>query len=1110
MSTHFFTNRDDKSLLKKFEGVLEHVPNLRHFDALVGYFRSSGYFKLRPYLENIENIRILVGINVDQLAEKYHAVGQQYIKDPKETSDAFLSKLKEDIEGADYNKETEDGVFKFIEDIVTGKIKIKAHPEKNLHAKIYIFKPENFNKDSTGTVITGSSNFTNNGLGSSEKSNYEFNVELRNYDDIKFASDEFEKLWNESVDILPVDVQGLKKVTYLNDEFTPFELYIKLLIEYFGKRIDYNPANVDLLLPDNYLRLTYQAEAAIEGFEKLMRYNGVFLADVVGLGKTIIAAIIAKKFVFENGYHTKILIVYPPALAENWHRTIKDFHIWNNCSFISTGSLHKVIDNEILDYPNADEYDLIIIDEAHKFRNDTSQMYEKLQTITKTDRRVPGSNGDLKKKVMLLTATPLNNHPADIENQVYLFQDKRNSSLPTIKDLQHFFTPLKEEYDKLKKGKVLDTKKVKAIFDQIRDKVVEPLVIRRTRTDIQNNTQYLKDISEQGITFPTINPPHEVKYEFDEQLSVLFDKTVTLLTGLNEKGKEVGGLGYYRYRAIEYLLNEEDRKRYGDVESISGRLAAIMKTLLVKRLESSFHAFKKSLGRFLKNTDHMIKMFDDDKVYVAPDIDVNKYLDEGNEEGLEAKINEKGGNNQVYSASEFKEDFIPLLKQDRELVKGLVDEWNKINYDPKLEKFLADLKSDFLNKKKNHSGKLVIFSESKETIDYIEKATNAEGFKKTVSISAANRKEKEKTIRLNFDANIPKEEWHKELDFIFTTEVLAEGINLHRSNVIINYDVPWNSTRLMQRIGRVNRIGTEAQEINVFNFYPSDKSDNHIQLTNTAIKKLQAFHSAFGEDSQIYSQLEEIGEAGLYGSKLKEEVNETLIFLQELRDFKKNNSKHFDFISKIPKKARLARSIENVNPDYYVKNSSITYVKSEGHPGVFYRTDVNDILHELNFVDAAKIFKTTPKEVALKPLPDFHHAQVNKATAHFKNVVKTTENKKVTKAQLSAIEKRVLNVLPTYAAQVKDKFYKQVLKRTIDEIYKGSHRKLPTNIDKAFKRYKKEGINDLEVFVDRLYNDVLKEYKFSDNELPNGLRAADVKMFAKPQIVISESFAQDE
>ena len=1104
MSTHFFTNRGDNALLKKFEGVLEHIPNLRYFDALVAYFRASGYFRLRPHLENIENIRILVGINVDRLAKKNHAVGQQYIKEPEETRASFLAKLKEDIEGADYNKQTEEGILQFIEDVVTRKIEVKAHPEKNLHAKIYIFKPENFNENSTGTIITGSSNFTNNGLGSSEKSNYEFNVELRNFDDIKFASDEFEQLWSESVDILPADVQKLKKQTYLNDKFTPFEFYIKLLIEYFGKRIDYDSANVDLLLPDNYLRLTYQAEAAIEGFEKLMRYQGVFLADVVGLGKTIIACIIAKKFVFENGYHTKILIVYPPALAENWHRTIKDFQIRNNCSFVSTGSLHKVIDNEMPEYPNADEYDLIIIDEAHKFRNDDSLMYEKLQKITKTDRKISGSNGDFRKKVMLLTATPLNNHPADIENQVYLFQDKRNANLPTLKDLQSFFKPLKEEYDRLKKAEALDTEKVRAIFDKIRDKVVEPLVIRRTRTDIQNNSEYLKDMEAHVITFPLINPPHPVKYEFDEQLSGLFDKTVTLLTGLGEKGKEAGGLGYYRYRAIEYLLNEKDRKSYGDVASISGRLAGIMKTLLVKRLESSFHAFKKSLGRFLKNTDHMIKMFEGDKIYVAPDIDVNKYLDEGNEEALEAKINEKGGNNHVYTAAEFRQDFISLLKEDKKRLEELVDKWNEIDYDPKLEKFLADLKNVFLNKEKNHSGKLVIFSESKETIDYIEKATQKAGFGKTISISAENRKEKEKTVRLNFDANRPKESWSHDLDFIFTTEVLAEGINLHRSNVIINYDVPWNATRLMQRIGRVNRIGTEAKEINVFNFYPSDKSDSQIQLTDTAIKKLQAFHSAFGEDSQIYSQLEEVGEAGLYGSELKEEVNETLVLLQELRDFKKKNLNKFNSISKIPQKARLARSVENVNPSCSLKNGSVTYVKSEGHPGVCYKTDENGV-HELSFVEAAKIFKAKTEEKAL-PLPEFHHEQVNKATEHFKKAVKTTGNKKVTRAQLSAAEKRVLNALPAYAAQAKDKFHKQVLKRTIDEIEKGTHRKLPTNIENAFKRYKKEGVQDLDIFVKRLYEEVLKEYNFSESEPAGEPKPANVKSCAKPQIVMSESF----
>lgn len=1102
MSTRFFTNNLGNTLFQKLEGILSNIPNIHSFDVLVGYFRASGYFKLRPYLENIEEIRILAGIDVDAISEKYFSQGQQFLTDPQETKDAFTNRLKIDIEQAEYDQEIEQGVFQFIQDIVSGKIKIKAHPDKKLHAKIYIFKPENFNKFSTGSVITGSSNFSKSGLGLTKNPIYEFNVELRDYDDVKFASDEFDNLWEEAIDILPIDVTKIKDETYLNDSFSPFELYIKLLIEYFGRRIDYDPANVDLLLPDSYMRLTYQAEAAIEGYEKLMRYNGFFLADVVGLGKTIIASIIAKKFVYENGYHSKILIVYPPALEGNWKRTIKDFHIWNNVYFVSTGSLHKVIDGKNLDYPNPNEYDLIIIDEAHKFRNDNSQMYEKLQTITKTDRKTPGTNGDIRKKIMLLSATPLNNHPSDIENQVYLFQDKRNSNLPTLKDLQTFFAPLKEEYDNLKKENVLEVKKVKLIFDKIRDKVVEPLVIRRTRKDIENNIEYLKDLDIQGIKFPKINPPNKVEYEFNDNLSKLFDLTITYLTGIDEHGKENTPIGYYRYRAIEFLLKKEDRERYGDVESISKRLSAIMKTLLVKRLESSFYAFKMSLDRFHNNTKHMIKMFEDDTIYIAPDIDVNKYLNEGDEEGLEKKINEKGGNNLIYKKEDFKDDFLALLKLDLEYIKYLVDAWSKIEYDPKLEKFLNEIKKVFLNKKFNHSGKLVIFSESKETIGYLENHLNKNGYDKTLSISAANRKDKEEIIRLNFDANIEKREWENNYDLILTTEVLAEGINLHRSNVIINYDVPWNSTRLMQRIGRVNRIGTEADFINIYNFYPSDKSENQIKLTNTALKKLQAFHTAFGEDSQIYSQLEEVGEAGLYGSKLKEEVNETLAFLQELREFKKNNPKYFNEIKEIPQKARLARNANQIKVKDLV-DCSISYLKSDDHPGVFYVTDKHGIVHEISFVEAAKIFKAKESEVSEKILPQEHHSQINKALEHFKQVSKLNEAKKVTKSELSPAEKRILPKVEFYLMHTKNEFYKKILKRTIDEIYKGSLKQLPNSIDKYFKESKKSGVNDPEIVLDNLYNRVLKGFNFNEDASKG---SPTTLKYPKLKIVISESF----
>ena len=207
----------------------------------------------------------------------------------------------------------------------------------------------------------------------------------------------------------------------------------------------------------------------------------------------------------------------------------------------------------------------------------------------------------------------------------------------------------------------------------------------------------------------------------------------------------------------------------------------------------------------------------------------------------------------------------------------------------------------------NHSGKIVIFTESTETANEIKHKLEADGFEKILTIDSSNRKNADGIIRSNFDANLEESEWHYDYDIIITTEVLAEGINLHRSNVIVNYDVPWNSTRLMQRIDRVNRIGTRAKQIFVYNFYPSVQGNNQIRLEQTAIRKLQAFHTAFGEDNKIFSLLEEVGDGALYGNKIQQEESEILKYLNELREFKKNNKEYFKTISQIPNKARVGR-----------------------------------------------------------------------------------------------------------------------------------------------------------------------------------------------------------
>ncbi|MBO1050008.1 MAG: DEAD/DEAH box helicase family protein [Dolichospermum sp. DEX182a] len=442
MSTKFFTNSEENTLIKKFEGVFTYNPNIQYFDALVGYFRASGYFRIRPFLDKVPHIRILVGINVDKMLADAQKSGLEFFKHDEKTREDFIKEIQKDIENANYDQKTETGILQFIDDIIQGKIQVKAHPEKKIHAKVYILRPEPFNQHTPATAITGSSNLTDAGLGGGNFHNYEFNVQLTEYDDVQFATAEFEKLWAESVDILPVDIKNITKETYLNAETTPFELYIKLLTEYFSDNINYDADSIGDL-PENFKKLSYQVDAVNEGFNMLIKHNGFILADVVGLGKTVIAAMVAKRFLMENGRNnTKILVVYPPAVEKNWKNTFKYFNIDKYTKFIINGSLEKIL-TEHQDYWNKEEYDLVIVDEAHKFRNHKTGAFQHLQLICKSPRVNQGLIPGNQKKVILVSATPLNNRPDDIFYQIQMFQDARQSTLP-ITNLTAFFNPLME------------------------------------------------------------------------------------------------------------------------------------------------------------------------------------------------------------------------------------------------------------------------------------------------------------------------------------------------------------------------------------------------------------------------------------------------------------------------------------------------------------------------------------------------------------------------------------------------------------------------------------------------------------------------------------------
>ena len=976
LSSLFFTNREGNTLIKEFEGILSNNPQVRNLDAVVGFLRASGYFTLRPFLDGINKVRILIGIDVDKYIATAHQKGELFFGAEEEVKEECLRILKQDIEQSHYSKQVEDGMLQMVQDMIDGKLELRAHPSKKIHAKLYILYPDNFNQHTFGAAITGSSNLSGNGLGVGDNFQYEFNVKLTQYEDVAFAKHEFDLLWEEAqnVPISAEDYQGTLDKTYLKGDVTPYELYIKMLMEYFSDRVLEVDQDDPFDMPDGYDKFEYQTDAVIEGYQKLIRYDGFFLADVVGLGKTVIATMIAKKFLIENGRdNTKILVVYPPAVEQNWKTTFKDFGIDKYTRFISNGSLGKVLDDENYDYWNADEYDLILVDEAHKFRNHTTGSFQQLQEICKMPRMETGNIPGYKKKVMLISATPMNNSPIDLYYQILMFQDPRYCTIDGVPNLTAFFSPLNVEFRKLRKDPDFDVRKFKKLAEKVRDRVIKPLTVRRTRTDIENISRYRKDVG----GFPKVAEPIKKEYKLNKRLADLFKEAMEILDKR---------LTYARYQAIAYLKPEAAPGLYDNAELISRSLAGIRKNGMVKRLESSFYAFRKSVENFRQANQNLIDMWEKDRIFIAPDMDINQLYDKGyTDDEIEEKLNEKAEDNPknaTFKSSDFRPEFIDMLRKDQELLDQMWLEWEYISDDDdsKFAKFNDLLKHELFKTDKNKGGKIVVFSESVDTIEYLARRI---GRKDVMVISSNNRNQLFKIIRDNFDANWKQQK--NDYNIILTSDVLAEGVNLHRSNIIVNYDTPWNSTRLMQRIGRVNRIGSKSETIYNYVFYPSDEGNAQINLKQISLSKIQTFHTTFGEDNQIYStdeiidrDLDKLFKEGI--KKEQEDRNLELPFYEELRSLYQQNRKEYKRIEKLSLRSRTGREAREVG-GVTLSGDTMVFLKTNFRK-LFYLVN-DEQTRELSVLDALNYFKATPEEKPVERLAQ-HHDHVEKAVREFR------------------------------------------------------------------------------------------------------------------------------
>lgn len=930
----FLTNEPERKLSARLNDLLS---KSSRFDCLVGYFYLSGFYLIQKALEPCEKIRILIGLETER--EVYDALQKAKIQSSfefrsssetiKDFNDVVLKQLKD----AEETFEVETGIEQFIRWCSEGKVEVRAYDKAKIHAKLYVFT---FDKTqlSKGHVITGSSNLSISGL----QDNLEFNVELTDPRDYKFAAEKFEELWRDSVEVTEDFISTVKTKSHLA-QFSPYELYLKFLYEYFRTELNQPRELEQDYQPDNFLRLQYQHDAVLTAKRIAEEYNGVFLADVVGLGKTYMAAMLAREL------EGRSLVIAPPALTDDnnpgaWQNVFHDFGV-RGFHVESVGKLDQILKLDLKKFQN------VFIDEAHRFRNEDNETYEKLHKICKTKAKLPNDEF-VEKRIILVTATPFNNRPDDLLSQLKLFQSSRNSNLPNLPNLDNFFRQLNIRLRQF--HRVMDSETYLTVMREnareVRERILKYLMVRRTRTEIKN--YYGEDLAKQNLKFPEVEAPNAAFYELSERENQIFTRTMQRIARQ---------LTYARYRPLmeNYFRGELDENR----ATAQNNLAAFMRVLLVKRLESSFEAFRLTLGRFISTYKKFIDAYHKGYVYVSKKktIQIFVLMETGDFAAIEKLIEQEEA--ERYEATNFTPEFISDLKSDLAVLEEIEKDWKAVYRDPKWDK----LKSLLQNDKVFHDSKILLFTESTETAEYLCSRIEDELNEKTLCFTGSSKKSLREEVINNFDARAPRPK--DDFRILVTTDALAEGVSLHRSNVVINYDIPWNPTRMMQRVGRVNRVDTKFESVFTYNFFPSDEGEEAIGLQAAAEAKIEAFIEMLGNDARLLTENEEIKSFNLFDritsketlTGESEEAEDTeLKYLQIIRDIQKNNKRLFARIVSLPRKARAA---QHLPPN---ANALLTYFRIGKLDKFYLATNENSLAKELDFLEAVKVLETDNQE----------------------------------------------------------------------------------------------------------------------------------------------------
>lgn len=915
MAEHFITN--EKQLLTEvMNGIL---PCSDKLNFLVGFFYFSGFEEIYKGLDDKE-IKILVGLDIEKdiinkvkevelLTEVNLSRGQV-----RSNFNNSLVQLFNETDFFDSTKKQE--AFRiFITKIKDGSLEIRKTLKPN-HSKLYLFqRKEEFNESGTypGTLITGSSNLTSSGL----HHQYELNVILRTISDYEEGQRIFKELWSNAVVIADkthtteFEIEVMDKI-WFEKLYKPYYIFIRVLQEYFSIEYDKSIRLPVEITNSKYLNLKYQTDAIKTALYTLEVHNGVIIADVVGLGKSIIASSVAHNLAL------KTIVIAPPHLVTQWDDEYRDYFDFNAKVF-SSGSIDKALEYYNENY-NGEEK-LVIIDEAHKYRNEETQDYVNLHKLCQGN------------KVVLLTATPFNNRPQDIFSMIKLFQIPAKSTLKTVNNLSETFSILIKQYKELAKAQKEKTKSaqeiktdIESIARQIRD-IISPLVIRRSRLDLKEIEEYNKDIAVQGIEFPVVNPPEILEYNLGK-IETLYINTLSRISSDDQQACFKGT----RYKPVTYL---KDFKKYqkkiedafGDFnlfKESQNNISKFMRRLLVRRFESSVFAFKTTLEYMISSSRNILDWYDKrgtvpifkkgnipfiEDYYNSTSDDLSQELNELDFNDILVTLKSKG----LFEieVSDIKVDFKKDLESDIALLENIHEQWfaNGIDFDPKIDSFRKLLKAKI---EKEPKRKIIVFSEFADTVNYL-----FDSLKNDLRIIKYTSKESNKTnkeiIRRNFDAGINPEKQSDDYDILIATDAISEGYNLHRAGTIFNYDIPYNPTRVIQRVGRINRINKKVfDQLYIFNYFPTETGENETRTKEISTLKLAMIQALLGEDTQILTSDEELRsfyrEQYQNESSKNEERSWENPYLNLFYSLQSNNSGALKSALEIPVRSRIRRS----------------------------------------------------------------------------------------------------------------------------------------------------------------------------------------------------------